>query len=112
MGELNELGPVQPKTSPAASITAAPSSTEKNQQQDQQPVLHQKSNSNPTQQTLRRMGSMDRTAAMITARKELVMALYELGMSYLKGWGVTKDKSVAFTYFKIAADLVSVELQD
>ncbi|KAF9279784.1 hypothetical protein BGZ68_007698 [Mortierella alpina] len=112
MGELNELGPVQPKTSPAISITAAPSSTEMNQQQDQQPVRHQKSNSNPTQQTLRRMGSMDRTAAMITARKELVMALYELGMSYLKGWGVTKDKSVAFTYFKIAADLGDPDSQN
>jgi TPR repeat protein len=58
-------------------------------------------------QSVRRMGSMDRTAAMSMARKELVMALYELGMSYLKGWGVAKDKPVAFTYFKIAADLVS-----
>lgn len=53
------------------------------------------------------MGSLDRRQATVMARKELVMALYELGMSYLKGWGVHKDKSVAFTYFKIAADLVS-----
>ena len=28
------------------------------------------------------------------------MALYELGMSFLKGWGVTKDKVIAFHYFK------------
>lgn len=49
---------------------------------------------------------MDRKSAMLTARKELVMALYELGMSFLKGWGVTRDKVVAFSYFKLAADLV------
>ena len=58
------------------------------------------------QNALRRMGSLDRKAATVMARKELVMALYELGMSFLKGWGVQKDKAVAFTYFKIAADLV------
>ena len=52
---------------------------------------------------------MDRAEAMSMARKELVMALYELGMSYLKGWGVAKDKPVAFTYFKIAADLVRIQ---
>ncbi|KAG9327458.1 hypothetical protein KVV02_000407 [Mortierella alpina] len=114
MGELNELGPVQPRISPSTATTAAApsSSIDRAQKQDQQQISHQKSNSNPTQQTLRRMGSMDRTAAMITARKELVMALYELGMSYLKGWGVTKDKSVAFTYFKIAADLGDPDSQN
>ncbi|KAK3845131.1 MAG: hypothetical protein J3R72DRAFT_349525, partial [Linnemannia gamsii] len=62
--------------------------------------------------SVRRMGSMDRTAAMSMARRELVMALYELGMSYLKGWGVTKDKPVAFTYFKIAADLGDPDSQN
>ncbi|KAF9949806.1 hypothetical protein BGZ72_008475 [Mortierella alpina] len=115
MGELNELGPVQPRNSSSVVTTAAPSTNNnKAQQSDQQQQqhLHQKSSSNPTQQTLRRMGSMDRTAAMATARKELVMALYELGMSYLKGWGVTKDKSVAFTYFKIAADLGDPDSQN
>ncbi|KAF9897566.1 hypothetical protein BX616_005351, partial [Lobosporangium transversale] len=54
---------------------------------------------------LRRMGTVDRRSAVVTARKELVMALYELGMSFLKGWGVQKDKTVAFNYFKLAADL-------
>ncbi|KAG9068089.1 hypothetical protein KI688_011681 [Linnemannia hyalina] len=66
----------------------------------------------PPLQSVRRMGSMDRTAAMSMARKELVMALYELGMSYLKGWGVAKDKPVAFTYFKIAADLGDPDSQN
>ncbi|ORZ26329.1 hypothetical protein BCR41DRAFT_301185, partial [Lobosporangium transversale] len=65
-----------------------------------------------SQQTLRRMGSMDRKEAIAMARRELVMALYELGMSYLKGWGVNKDKKVAFTYFKIAADLGDADSQN
>ncbi|CAO3568170.1 unnamed protein product [Mortierella alpina] len=116
MGELNELSPAQPTTAPSTATTTAPSSVDRTQQQDQQQQQQQgsplKSNSSPTQQTLRRIGSMDRTAAMTTARKELVMALYELGMSYLKGWGVTKDKSVAFTYFKIAADLGDPDSQN
>jgi len=58
------------------------------------------------QQALKRMGTIDRKSAVLTARKELVLALYELGMSFLKGWGVTKDKVVAFHYFQLAADLV------
>ncbi|KAG0317658.1 hypothetical protein BGZ99_006176 [Dissophora globulifera] len=65
-----------------------------------------------SRQKLRRMGSMDKAEAMVTARKELVMALYELGMSYLKGWGVSQDKGVAFSYFKIAADLGDVDSQN
>lgn len=64
------------------------------------------SSSQKLPRALQRMGTMDRKSAMLTARKELVMALYELGMSFLKGWGVTRDKVVAFSYFKLAADLV------
>ena len=52
------------------------------------------------------MNTVARKSATMTARKELVMALYELGMSFLKGWGVAKDKVIAFNYFKLAADLV------
>ncbi|KAF9378932.1 hypothetical protein BGX21_002775 [Mortierella sp. AD011] len=62
--------------------------------------------------SLRRMGSVDRRSAMLTARKELVMALYELGMSFLKGWGVQRDKVVAFNYFKLAADLGDPDSQN
>ncbi|KAF9361091.1 hypothetical protein BGX26_005958 [Mortierella sp. AD094] len=62
--------------------------------------------------SLRRMGSIDRRSAMMTARKELVMALYELGMSFLKGWGVQRDKVVAFNYFKLAADLGDPDSQN
>ncbi|KAF8921646.1 hypothetical protein BGZ58_004076, partial [Dissophora ornata] len=83
----------------AGEIVAAASGTETSSKQ----ASHQK---------LRRMGSMDRSEAMVMARRELVMALYELGMSYLKGWGVSKDKGVAFTYFKIAADLGDADSQN
>ncbi|KAG0357782.1 hypothetical protein BGZ54_000189 [Gamsiella multidivaricata] len=58
------------------------------------------------------MGTIDRRSAMLTARKELVMALYELGMSFLKGWGVNKDKVAAFHYFKLAADLGDPDSQN
>ncbi|KAG0286790.1 hypothetical protein BGZ96_009176 [Linnemannia gamsii] len=64
------------------------------------------------QQPLKRMGTLDRKSAMLTARKELVMPLYELGMSFLKGWGVAKDKVIAFHYFKLAADLGDPESQN
>ncbi|KAG0360147.1 hypothetical protein BG005_011378 [Podila minutissima] len=70
------------------------------------------SSSQKLPRALQRMGTMDRKSAMLTARKELVMALYELGMSFLKGWGVTRDKVVAFSYFKLAADLGDADSQN
>lgn len=133
MGELKELNPIpagsQPPqqqqqqqqqrivsllpispTSPALSIspisTSPPTSSESGSESGS--VSSSIARQHPAEGTsLRRMGSLDRKAATVMARKELVMALYELGMSFLKGWGVQKDKAVAFTYFKIAADLVS-----
>ncbi|KAG0205219.1 hypothetical protein BGX28_003156 [Mortierella sp. GBA30] len=100
----NPLG--QLMTSSSASIS------QNHHQRHQQQTQLQHGTAKPAQQTLRRMASMDRNAAMLMARKELVMALYELGMSYLKGWGVIKDKTVAFTYFKIAADLGDPDSQN
>ncbi|KAI8351708.1 hypothetical protein B0O80DRAFT_111881 [Mortierella sp. GBAus27b] len=100
MSELKELLPAS-----SANIKAI--------QQQQQRAGHQQQQQQPQQQQpLRRMGTVDRKSAMFTARKELVMALYELGMSFLKGWGVTKDKAVAFNYFKIAADLGDPDSQN
>lgn len=99
MGELKELNPSTGPQFPVSnhaqkhhpSMSSAPPSS---------------SSSQKLPRALQRMGTMDRKSAMLTARKELVMALYELGMSFLKGWGVTRDKVVAFCYFKLAADLV------
>ncbi|KAG9071932.1 hypothetical protein KI688_006151 [Linnemannia hyalina] len=101
MGELKELSP-----SSSANIRAIQShpsmrgyaARAEQRQQQQQP--------------LKRMGTIERKSAMLGARKELVMALYELGMSFLKGWGVSKDKVVAFHYFKLAADLGDPDSQN
>jgi len=120
MGELHELNPSkfaaaavalsQESQQPPSGLAQDPEKQrQQQQQQQQQPQQQQRSGqSGGPQHALRRMGSMDRKEAITMARKELVMALYELGMSYLKGWGVAKDKYVAFTYFKIAADLVNM----
>ncbi|KAF9117044.1 hypothetical protein BGX27_005594 [Mortierella sp. AM989] len=131
MGEMNELKPISITRSSHHTITSETSQRQQqsvlsplspqaklDEKQHQQPQLdndatNSSSNRQPTShQTLRRMGSMDRKEAMTMARKELVMALYELGMSYLKGWGVAKDKAVGFTYFKIAADLGDPDSQN
>ncbi|KAF9922234.1 hypothetical protein BGZ65_009750, partial [Modicella reniformis] len=122
MGELHELNPSNSNNNnnnnnntlvnevsqqQQSSSLGSPTDTEKQQVKPK----HQQQTNGP-QQTLRRMGSMDRKEAIAMARKELVMALYELGISYLKGWGVAKDKAVAFTYFKIAADLGDADAQN
>ncbi|KAK3848049.1 MAG: hypothetical protein J3R72DRAFT_429739 [Linnemannia gamsii] len=95
MGELKELNP-----STSASIRAI------------QAHPSMRGSRKDQQQPLKRMGTIDRKAAMLTARKELVMALYELGMSFLKGWGVAKDKVIAFHYFKLAADFGDPDSQN
>jgi hypothetical protein len=48
------------------------------------------------------------TVNLSAAKGELVMAIYELGVSFRHGWGVQKDKKTACYYFKIAAELVSI----
>ncbi|KAF9956563.1 hypothetical protein BGZ72_002667 [Mortierella alpina] len=100
MGELKELSP-----SSSANIQAIQRHTSRNNQNGAGATHNQ-------QQPLKRMGTIDRRSAMLTARKELVMALYELGMSFLKGWGVEKNKVVAFHYFKLGADLGDPDSQN
>ncbi|KAG0207524.1 hypothetical protein BGX28_001246 [Mortierella sp. GBA30] len=96
MGELKELSPAS-----SANIQAI-----------QRHASRASNSSSSSSQPLRRMGTIDRRSAMLTARKELVMALYELGMSFLKGWGVEKSKVVAFNYFKLGADLGDPDSQN
>ncbi|GAA5849429.1 hypothetical protein JCM8547_000446 [Rhodosporidiobolus lusitaniae] len=45
------------------------------------------------------------------AKSELVLALHEMGISYRFGWGVAKDKKLACSYFKLAADLGDIDAQ-
>ncbi|KAI9360934.1 hypothetical protein BD770DRAFT_418929 [Pilaira anomala] len=43
---------------------------------------------------------------------ELIMAIYELGVSFRHGWGCKKNKETAVYYFKIAADLNDADAQN
>ncbi|KAF9573601.1 hypothetical protein EC968_008358 [Mortierella alpina] len=111
MGELKELSP-----SSSANIQAIQRHTSRNHQNGAGAYAANASSTatrnQQQQQPLKRMGTIDRRSAMLTARKELVMALYELGMSFLKGWGVEKNKVVAFHYFKLGADLGDPDSQN
>ncbi|KAI8371901.1 hypothetical protein BD560DRAFT_423554 [Blakeslea trispora] len=46
------------------------------------------------------------------AKSELIMAIYELGVSFRHGWGCKKNKETAVYYFKIAADLKDPDAQN
>ncbi|KAL1921904.1 uncharacterized protein VTP21DRAFT_10546 [Calcarisporiella thermophila] len=46
------------------------------------------------------------------AKGELVMAIYELGVSFRHGWGVPKNKATAAYYFEIAANLGDPDAQN
>ncbi|KAF9974634.1 hypothetical protein BGZ73_001897 [Actinomortierella ambigua] len=110
MGELNELGPVKPGSlEPKRShlLSSSNSSASSRREPSSGSTAGEEA-----RQTLRRMGTMNRKMAIATARTELVMALFELGMSFMKGWGVTKDKTIGFNYFKIAADLGDADSQN
>ncbi|KAG0052695.1 hypothetical protein BGZ83_002214 [Gryganskiella cystojenkinii] len=132
MSELKELNP---STSANVRVLQQHASRhqqrppQQQQQQQQQPIGSSGHNNlalqsqplsptyappSPTHGTsaLKRMNTVARKSATVTARKELVLALYELGMSFLKGWGVAKDKVIAFNYFKLAADLGDPDSQN
>lgn len=44
-------------------------------------------------------------------RSELVLAIYEVGQSFFRGWGVEKDKKMAVSYFRVAARLGDPDAQ-
>ncbi|ORE06735.1 HCP-like protein [Rhizopus microsporus var. microsporus] len=46
------------------------------------------------------------------SKGELVMAIYELGVSFKHGWGCKKNKESAAYFFKIAADLGDPDAQN
>ncbi|KAI9482753.1 MAG: hypothetical protein EXX96DRAFT_555494 [Benjaminiella poitrasii] len=52
------------------------------------------------------------TVSTSAAKGELIMAIYELGVSFLHGWGCKKNKETAVYYFKIAADLNDPDAQN
>ncbi|ORZ00175.1 hypothetical protein BCR43DRAFT_468194 [Syncephalastrum racemosum] len=55
----------------------------------------------------------DEYDALLASRKgELIMAIYELGVSFQQGWGVSRSRETAFYYFQIAAQLGDPDAQN
>ncbi|KAI8139089.1 hypothetical protein BJV82DRAFT_522307 [Fennellomyces sp. T-0311] len=51
--------------------------------------------------------------ALLASRKgELVIAIYELAVSFQQGWGITRSLETAFYYFKVAAQLGDADAQN
>ncbi|EJF58806.1 HCP-like protein [Dichomitus squalens LYAD-421 SS1] len=48
---------------------------------------------------------------MSAVRSELVLAIYEVGQSFFRGWGVQKDKEMAVQYYRVAARLGDPDAQ-
>ncbi|KAJ3484383.1 hypothetical protein NLI96_g5685 [Meripilus lineatus] len=44
-------------------------------------------------------------------KTELVLAIYEVGQSFFRGWGVEKDKKMGVSYFRVAARLGDPDAQ-
>jgi TPR repeat protein len=44
-------------------------------------------------------------------KSELVLAIYEVGQCFFRGWGVTRDKKMAVSYFQVAARLGDTDAQ-
>ncbi|KAF8584941.1 HCP-like protein [Ramaria rubella] len=44
-------------------------------------------------------------------KTELVLAIYEVGQCFFHGWGVSQDKTMAVSYFQVAARLGDCDAQ-
>ncbi|KAG0174099.1 hypothetical protein DFQ28_009728 [Apophysomyces sp. BC1034] len=53
-----------------------------------------------------------KTDGALVSQAELVMAIYELGVSFQQGWGVSKNKAAAFYFFNMAAELGDPDAQN
>ncbi|KAF7729516.1 hypothetical protein EC973_004190 [Apophysomyces ossiformis] len=58
------------------------------------------------------LNSLSSTVNTSVSKGELIMAIYELGVSFRHGWGCKKNKSTAVYFFKIAADLGDPDAQN
>ncbi|CAO3702544.1 unnamed protein product [Rhizopus stolonifer] len=52
------------------------------------------------------------TVNKLASKGELIMAIYELGVSFKHGWGCKKNKEFAVYFFKVAADLGDADAQN
>ncbi|OAD04648.1 hypothetical protein MUCCIDRAFT_124184, partial [Mucor lusitanicus CBS 277.49] len=58
------------------------------------------------------LNNFSSTVNASASKGELIMAIYELGVSFRHGWGCKKNKETAVYYFKIAADLNDADAQN
>ncbi|KAI7879731.1 HCP-like protein [Lichtheimia hyalospora FSU 10163] len=58
------------------------------------------------------LNSLSSTVNTSAVKGELIMAIYELGVSFRHGWGCRKNKETAVYFFKIAADLGDPDAQN
>ncbi|KAI9315260.1 hypothetical protein BX666DRAFT_2019903 [Dichotomocladium elegans] len=57
-------------------------------------------------------GAIEYDSLLASKKGELVIAIYELGVSFQQGWGVPRSRETAFYYFKIAAQLGDADAQN
>ncbi|KAI8143654.1 hypothetical protein BJV82DRAFT_611262 [Fennellomyces sp. T-0311] len=58
------------------------------------------------------LNSLSTTVNTSASKGELIMAIYELGVSFRYGWGCRKNKETAVYFFKLAADLGDPDAQN
>ncbi|CEP11862.1 hypothetical protein [Parasitella parasitica] len=58
------------------------------------------------------LANIKNTVSASASKGELIMAIYELGVSFRHGWGCKKNKESAVQFFKIAADLGDPDAQN
>lgn len=58
------------------------------------------------------LANITNTVNTSASKGELIMAIYELGVSFRHGWGCKKNKESAVQFFKIAADLGDPDAQN
>ncbi|KAI8640942.1 hypothetical protein BD408DRAFT_433805 [Parasitella parasitica] len=58
------------------------------------------------------LNNLSNAVSASASKGELIMAIYELGVSFRHGWGCKKNKETAVYYFKIAADLNDADAQN
>ncbi|KAI8090402.1 hypothetical protein BDF21DRAFT_411184 [Thamnidium elegans] len=58
------------------------------------------------------LANITNTVNTSASKGELIMAIYELGVSFRHGWGCRKNKESAVQFFKIAADLGDPDAQN
>ncbi|CEP15306.1 hypothetical protein [Parasitella parasitica] len=58
------------------------------------------------------LNNISNAVSASASKGELIMAIYELGVSFRHGWGCKKNKETAVYYFKIAADLNDADAQN